>query len=110
MDTETEEVPKRRKGDSGIPDWAKLSISVAGTAITTTALVILWVNGTFVTKTELLGHVSQQQLDIARVADTQKIYAVAEISTAKSLSEIQARLVGIEVKLQVALESANVKR
>jgi hypothetical protein len=100
---------RRRRSDYPervtFPDWLKLSVSVAGTAITTTALVILWVNGTFATKAELVSHNQQQLMDLSRLSSNQKDYADAEKGTSGSLGKIDARLTGIEAKMEIVLDS-----
>lgn len=87
---------RRRSGDAGIPDWAKLAATVAGTTVT----IILWANANFISRTEMNQHLDQQAKDFTRVSASQEHYADAERGTAANLSEINSRLTRIETMLE----------
>jgi septal ring factor EnvC (AmiA/AmiB activator) len=87
---------RRRKGDSGIPEWAKLAATVA----IATVSVILWANANFISRAEMNQHLDQQSKDFARVSSSQEHYADAERGTAENLSEINSRLTRIETMLE----------
>jgi hypothetical protein len=87
---------RRRESDSGIPDWAKLAATVAGTTVT----IILWANANFISRTEMNQHLDQQAKDFSRVAVSQDHYSDAERGTAANLSEINSRLTRIETLLE----------
>jgi hypothetical protein len=102
-----EETPRRRRGDVGIPDWAKLAATVAVTTVT----MFVWASNTFISRTEMSQHMDTQSKDLARVQNTQEHYAEAERGTASNLSSINSRLTGIETKVEMVLErSTNAKR
>ena len=94
-DEDREDRPRRRATDTGLPDWAKLAVSVAGA----TVAVVLWANANFISRTEMNQHLDQQAKDFARVSAGQDHYADAERVTASQLSEINARLTRIETLL-----------
>jgi hypothetical protein len=87
---------RRRAGDQGIPDWAKLAATVA----ITTVSVVLWANANFISRVEMNQHLDQQSKDFARVSSSQEHYADAERGTAQNLSEINGRLTRIETMLE----------
>jgi hypothetical protein len=87
---------RRRRGDTGIPDWAKLAATVAGTTVT----IILWANANFISRTEMNQHLDQQAKDFTRVSASQEHYADAERGTSQNLSEINSRLTRIETMLE----------
>jgi len=86
---------RRRRGDSGVPDWAKLAVSVAAAVVS----VVLWANANFISRVEMNQHLEQQSKDFQRVAVTQEHYSMAERETAKQLSEVNSRLTRIETLL-----------
>ncbi len=87
-----------------VPQWAKMVAAIVGTAVTTTVAVILWANSTFVSREVYVAHARQQDLDIARIVQTQESYATAERLTASQLSAISSRLTGIETKVDIVIE------
>ena len=87
---------RRRAGDQGIPDWAKLAATVA----VTTVSMFLWATSTFISRTEMVQHLDQQLKDFSRVSNSQEHYADAERGTAVNLSEINGRLTRIETLLE----------
>jgi septal ring factor EnvC (AmiA/AmiB activator) len=87
---------RRRRGDSGIPDWAKLAVAVAAATVS----VVLWANANFISRAEMNQHLDQQAKDFARVSSSQEHYADAERNTAGNLSEINSRLTRIETMLE----------
>jgi hypothetical protein len=100
----TEEVPKRRRDDVGIPPWAKLALTVIGTTVTTLIAIFLWSTSTFVSRVEWQGHSAQQALDLERIVTTQKIYAEQERETANQLSAMNVKLGVIEARQLMVLE------
>jgi hypothetical protein len=86
---------RRRRGDAGVPDWAKLAATVA----VTTVSVVLWANANFISRVEMNQHLEQQSKDFARVAASQEHYSDAERGTSQNLSEINSRLTRIETLL-----------
>ena len=86
---------RRRRGDVGIPDWAKLAATVAFTTVS----VVLWANANFISRVEMTQHLDQQSKDFSRVVDSQEHYSDAERGTSQNLSEINSRLTRIETLL-----------
>jgi hypothetical protein len=89
---------RRRSGDVGIPDWAKLAATVAFTTVS----VVLWANANFISRVEMNQHLDQQSKDFSRVAASQEHYSDAERGTAANLGEINSRLTRIETLLETA--------
>ncbi len=87
----------------GIPDWAKLAVSVAAATVT----VMLWATSNFISRAEMAQHLDQQAKDFSRVSMTQDHYADAERVTASQLSEINARLTRIETMLDARAANGN---
>ena len=86
---------RRRRGDAGVPDWAKLAVSVAAAVVS----VVLWANANFISRVEMNQHLDQQAKDFSRVSSSQEHYADAERGTSQNLSEINSRLTRIETLL-----------
>jgi len=94
--TDEQEYPqRRRRGDVGVPDWAKLAVSVAAAVVS----VVLWANSNFISRVEMNQHLDQQAKDFSRVSNSQEHYADAERGTSQNLSEINSRLTRIETLL-----------
>ena len=94
--TDEQEYPqRRRRGDVGVPDWAKL----AATTASVTIAIILWAISTFISRAEMAQHLDQQAKDFYRVAAAQEHYSDAERGTSANLSEINSRLTRIETLL-----------
>jgi hypothetical protein len=100
----------RRREDTGLPPWAKLAITVISTTVGTMVAMFLWVSSTFVSRVEWTSHATQQALDLARIADVQKIYGEQERETATSLSSINVKLGVIETRQLMVLERLNGKK
>lgn len=94
-----EEQPRRRKGDVGIPDWAKLAATVAAT----TGTMFLWATSTFVSRGEMQQHMEQQSKDLSRLTNIQEKYADAEHDTARNLGDIGTRLTSMETKMEILI-------
>lgn len=84
----------------GVPDWAKLAATVAAATVG----VVLWATNNFVSRAEMTQHMEQQSKDFSRVVNNQETYAQMERGTAANLSNINARLTGIEAKMEILLE------
>lgn len=97
---------RRRYGDQGVPDWAKLAASVAVAVIS----VVLWANANFISRVEMNQHLDQQSKDFSRVAVSQEHYSDAERGTSANLSEINSRLTRIETLLETANPRAAQKK
>lgn len=94
-----EEKPRRRRGDVGIPDWAKLAATVAAT----TGTMFLWATSTFVSRAEMNQHMEQQSKDLSRLTSIQEKYADAEHNTARNLGSIDTRLTSMETKMEILI-------
>jgi hypothetical protein len=105
-DSDVDSISRRRRSDAGIPDWAKLAATVAVTTVT----MFVWATSTFISRTEMAVHMDVQSKDLARLSTTQEHYAEAERGTANGLGAINARLTGIETKVEMVLESTDPRR
>lgn len=76
--------PHRRREDDGIPNWAKLALSVAGTTI----VALGWMELRFVSRVEWANHQAQQALDMSEMKESQKSYAIAEKVTSNGLQSL----------------------
>jgi hypothetical protein len=81
--------PARRREDVGLPPWAKLALTVIGTTVTTIVAMFLWATSMFVSRVEYAGHTVQNSIDMARLAETQVRYAIAEKGTSDNLNELR---------------------
>jgi hypothetical protein len=84
----------------GLPPWAKLALTMIGTTITTITALFLWASSTFVSRVEYANHTAQNAIDMERLAQTQKSYAIAESVTAATLSDLKVDVA--EVKKDVS--------
>jgi len=96
QDEEADDPPKRRKEDTGLPPWAKLAITVAGTTISTIIILMSYMSREFVSRVEYANHSSQQAADMMELKQTQLRYAAAEAVTAAGLTELKVDVAEIK--------------
>jgi hypothetical protein len=78
-----------------LPDWSKFAISV----ILGTVAALGWMEMRFVSNVQYSTHAVQNAVDMERLAQAQKQYALQEKETASNLAGIDSRLEGIEVNV-----------
>jgi uncharacterized protein YpmB len=78
-----------------IADWMKFSIAV----IAGTISAMVWMQSNFVSQVQYSTHAVQNAIDMERLQQAQKQYALQERETAQNLAGIDSRLEGIEVNV-----------
>jgi hypothetical protein len=94
----SDDVKKDRRKEDGslLPPWVKLAITVIGTTVTTIVAMFLWATSMFVSRVEYATHSAQNAIDMARLAETQVRYAVAEKGTSDNLNILQVDVAEIK--------------
>jgi ketopantoate hydroxymethyltransferase len=78
-----------------LPEWAKFSAAV----IAGTIAAMVWMQSNFVSQIQYSTHAVQNAVDMERLTQAQRQYAIQEKETASNLSDINGRLEGIETNV-----------